>query len=62
MGVEAINEAAMCAARFLDRVDALTDEEKQRWGDGTGTKQTAAVRRASMELTRALAEMRRGPQ
>jgi hypothetical protein len=33
--------------------------EPKRWSVVGGTKQTAAIRRASMDLTRALAELRR---
>jgi hypothetical protein len=33
--------------------------EPKRWNIVGGTKQTAAIRRASMDLTRALSELRR---
>jgi hypothetical protein len=33
--------------------------EPKRWNIVGGTKQTAAIRRASMDLTRALTELRR---
>ena len=53
------------AARFLDAVQEL--EQKGHLSDGYGCpkfyypgKYTGAVRRASMDLTRALAKLRRG--
>ena len=43
------------AKRFLERVQALEDRmAEDRWAI-----ETAAVKRASMDLTRALAEMRK---
>lgn len=68
-----IAEARRETERFLMRLDELkacrkpqTAEEKaQRWGrprfPHTGScPETAAIRRASMDLTRALAKLRRG--
>ena len=50
--------------RFLRAIDALRrrvneDEHFARYMGITGGKETAAVKRASLDLTRALAEMRR---
>jgi hypothetical protein len=59
-----IKEAAEEARRFLRTVDQLearlkTDPYFNTYvGTGTGFKETAAVRRASINLTRALADMR----
>lgn len=60
------------ALRFLSRLDELTEcrlpltdtEKQQQWGrkrfpHGDGCPETAAIRRASMDLTRALAKLRR---
>jgi hypothetical protein len=55
-----INEAEAEARRFLDRVKALKDScGNNEYAISYGNKETGAVRRASMDLTRALAEMRR---
>jgi hypothetical protein len=55
-----INEAEAEARRFLDRVKALKDScGNNEYAISYGSKETGAVRRASMDLTRALAEMRR---
>jgi hypothetical protein len=55
-----INEAEAEARRFLDRVKALKDAiGNNQYAVEYGSKETGAVRRASMDLTRALAEMRR---
>lgn len=51
------------AKRFIERADALLKTEAGRDGydiwDAAYGKQCGAVRRASMDLTRALADMRR---
>lgn len=57
-------EAERAAKAFLSAVDALRerharDENFRRYFDITGFKETAAVRRSSMTLTRALADVRR---
>ena len=57
----AIRTAADEARRFLRRCDEL-EAEKVRQRQTTGEfvpKEQAALRRASMDLTRALADMRR---
>lgn len=61
MEPDQIEEAANEAARFLRRVE----QWRRRHGDDeyppvVGTPETGAVRRASMDLTRALAAMRTG--
>jgi hypothetical protein len=47
------------AKRFLQRIKELRDIEK-KW-DGFHPRQMGAVKRASMDLTRALADLRRSP-
>jgi hypothetical protein len=54
------------AKRFVRLISALEADikrgeygEPKRWNLVGGTKQTAAIRRASMDLTRALSELRR---
>jgi hypothetical protein len=59
-----ITEAKKAAKRFLSAVSEFeererTDDQFRRFIGITGFKETAAVRRASMDLTRALAEMRK---
>jgi len=54
-----INEAESEARRFLDRVQDLKDAiGNNQFAVDFGSKETGAVRRASMDLTRALARMR----
>jgi len=55
MRKEAVEEALLLAQTFIDRGGKLT--KRDYFSDGT--KRTAALRRASMELTRALTEMRK---
>lgn len=57
---DATMRAAEAAAReFLRRCKELrADESVMRWLNITGGMKSAAVRRQSMELTRALARMR----
>ena len=63
--LERIKTAYDEAKRFMGRCDDLFDrleDDEQLVKDiegGFGSKETAAVRRASMDLTRALAEMRK---
>lgn len=61
MKSEHIEEAASEAKRFLERVDALSaslgGNLKQLFGGYS--KESGALRRASMDLTRALAKMRK---
>lgn len=65
-----MNEAKVRAAkaealRFIERCDALIDAcakdnaRDPRWATWGHPKEQGAVRRASMDLTRSLAEMRR---
>jgi flavin-binding protein dodecin len=57
---EKIKNAIKEAERFIDRAkDALHRLDGDEIARITGTKETAAMKRASLELTRALAEMRR---
>ena len=63
MNHESINHAVFKATLFIKAVQALekrcSDKEYEHLAHGIGTKESGAVRRASMELTRALSEMRR---
>jgi len=45
------------AERFIKRAEALADNPPRY--DFLGNKETGAIRRASMDLTRALADLRR---
>ena len=59
-----IDDAKNAAQRFIDAVYAMEDREKnddhfRRFMGITGFRETAAIRRASLDLTRALAEMRK---
>ena len=59
-----LKTAERAARDFLDAVEAMRvrgtkDDYFRRMHDITGFKETAAVRRSSMTLTRALAEVRR---
>jgi hypothetical protein len=57
MNRETLRAAILAAEKFVERAE---DARKEPIGWAiVGTKQSAAARRASMELTRALAEMRR---
>jgi len=58
MKKEAIIKAITAARIFINREKELTAGDYQYLGI-TGSKRTSALRRASMELTRALAEMRK---
>ena len=59
MNTETLNAACKAADVFLERAMALATE----WADGGDTysppKLSGALRRASMDLTRALADLRR---
>ena len=73
MNLEALANVKRELKRFQDRLSdldkcmkPLTEEEKaQRWGhpryrhDGRGGPETSALKRSSMDLTRALAKVRR---
>jgi hypothetical protein len=62
MKIQAIWDAEFEAKRFLERIAELENSEtygkNQRW-NLPASPETAAVRRASMDLTRALARMRK---
>lgn len=62
-----LRNAEFAARAFLDAVEAMRerhakDENFRRFCGITGFKETAAVRRTSMTLTRALADVRRRAQ
>lgn len=63
MNTTSIQKAVREAQTFIDRAKAALDEvESSRYSGCYGlppTAKTGALRRSSMELTRALAEMRR---
>jgi len=64
MDISTIDEAIMEAKRFLKRAAAFkcrikTDEQFSRFWHITGGKETAALKRSSLDLTRALSAMRR---
>ncbi len=65
MQPDKIKRAAEEAQRFLRAVRALADREvsdvsaSTTYRVGNGIKESGAVRRASLDLTRALAEMRK---
>jgi len=60
MNIKAIYEAREEAMRFLTKAGiAVKEIELDSRINITGSKGTAAAKRASMDLTRALAEMRR---
>ena len=59
MNDDTLRVAEAAAREFLRRCKELrADESAMRWMTITGGMKTAAVRRQSMELTRALARMR----
>jgi len=63
MKIEEIKKAEAEAERFLSRVNDLWDAMGQtnckRYMMANGSPETGAVRRASMDLTRQLAKMRK---
>lgn len=61
MNADNIRWARAVAERFCGAADVVIDELQGDQGGAyiTGTKKSGALRRASMELTRALANMRR---
>lgn len=58
MKKEAIIRAVTAARIFINREKELTTDDYRFLGI-CGSKRTSALRRASMELTRALADLRR---
>lgn len=59
MTIEKIKLAQAEAIRFLARVEDLMFEVSEPTGPVWACRESGALRRASMDLTRALAEMRR---
>ena len=62
MDAKGIKSARAAANKFLRTVQVYSDSVKncdQIYAIICGTKETGAMRRASMDLTRALAEMRK---
>ena len=64
MKIGTINEAMFEARRFIKAVEdarkSLSPEEWRYAQNGTGYRATGAIRRASMDLTRKLADLRQG--
>ena len=61
LSIDALNEAIAQAERFQNLALKARDHlEEAASCSFLGNKDTAACRRASMDLTRALAELRRG--
>ena len=63
MNQKAIDQAVTEAKRFLNRVALMEKVVKSQKTDDyswLNPKETGAVRRASMDLTRALADLRQG--
>jgi hypothetical protein len=63
MTLDQLTQAEQEARRFLDRIAALrnrlaTDKDMRDYFGIVGFKETAAVKRASMDLSRALVELR----
>lgn len=59
MNLTAIQQAKAEALRFLKRVNALEQNKPSHNAVSFGSKHTGAIRRASMDLSRTLAEMRK---
>lgn len=65
MNINTVKSARTLAERFIRKADAILDnlggedEPSENHWPITGTKETGALRRASLDLTRALAEMRK---
>jgi len=61
--VKTLDKAVTEAKRFLEAAAAVKSAARiDRWAVYDGGHRTAAVKRASMDLTRALADVRRGRQ
>ena len=61
MKIETVREAIIVAQEFVKRakfVEAIEEQDKSAFN--FGCKETASLRRASMELTRLLADLRMG--
>ena len=52
-------QAVKCCQEFLARIEKLTPDDETAMENGFPNKRVAAVKRASLDLTRALAEMRK---
>jgi hypothetical protein len=60
MNIETLNRAISEAERFLKSAKEVQQQaEHTSWGWITGTRYSAACKRASMDLTRALSDLRR---
>ena len=59
MNLKGIRKAEDEARRFLEAVKAVRKENHDDTCSLWGTRHTAALRRASLDLTRALSDMRR---
>ena len=59
MNTRTLQQAISEAKRFLHLARELRDQLKGSQGFVTGTRVSGACRRASLDLTRALADMRR---
>lgn len=60
MNIAAIKQAKAEALRFIQRVNALEQSKPSCIGNYLdGSKHTGAVKRASMDLTRSLSELRK---
>lgn len=62
MNIKKIETAEQEARRFLERVEAvkvLCTEFNRQYNHVDSPKETGALRRSSMDLTRALADMRK---
>ena len=61
--IKKLNKTIVVLKRFVDAANEakkeLSGQESQTYCPGSCPKQTGAVRRASMDLTRALAELRK---
>lgn len=58
MNITTLTAAVAEAKRFIERAESLVEKSDNKWLSGC-PKESGATRRASMDLTRALAEMRR---
>ncbi len=61
MQMDRVKSAVVRAHEFLRAALAFESEMEGLSYYSVGTKKSGALRRASMDLTRALAEMRKGP-
>lgn len=59
MNIETLNEAIFEAQRFLKRAQKVQELQKVEGRIFFGSKETAAVKRASMDLSRTLTNIRK---